>query len=155
MVYTVGNATFAKTTTTIDFAMTTVEQQNIFSVTSNSTLTQLAFDSVSSQLNFNVEGPSGTKGYVYVYIPKTLLSNTSRLIVWMDQNQLSPTIQSDGDSWLIYLTYNHSIHYITVDLTGETVTVDEFPYCNLILYAAVIGIAAVAIVALKRGRKKA
>ena len=65
---------------TVSFAVTpsatedsSTEDQSMFSVTSNSTLTQLTFNSVNQELNFGVSGPSGTIGYVQVCIPKTLL----------------------------------------------------------------------------------
>lgn len=152
-----GNATFARTSATIDFAMTPFEQESVFSVTSNSTISQLAFDSNSSQLSFSVSGESGTTGYVYVYIPKTLMNDTSNLKVWMDQHQLFPTTQSDGDSWLVYFTYSHSIHYVTLDLIGATSIIGTSDN-NLLMYAipvaAVAIIAVVAVVVLKR-RKKA
>ena len=151
-----GNATFAKTSTMIDFAMTPFEQESIFSLTSNSTVSQLAFNSNSSQLSFSVSGPSGTSGYVYVYIPKSLMQDTSNLQVFLDQTQLVPTIQSDGDSWLVYFTYTHSSHDVTVDLTGGATlgTTDNSLLFYAIPVTVVIVIAVVALVVLRR-RKKA
>jgi hypothetical protein len=150
-----GNATFAKTSTTVDFAMTPFEQESIFSLTSNSTVSQLVFNSNSSQLSFSVAGPSGTSGYVYVYIPKSLIQDTSNLQVFLDQTQLVPTIQSDGDSWLVYFTYTHSSHDVTVDLTGEANigTANNSLLFYAIPIAAVIVVAVVALVVLRRRKK--
>lgn len=152
-----GNATFAKTNATIDFAMAPFGQESVFSITSNSTLTQLAFNSNSSQFSFSVSGPSGTTGYVYVYIPKTLMGSTANLTVWMDQRRLTPTVQSDGDAWLVYFAYSHSEHFVTLDLIGATLSIPETANNNLLLYiipVIIITIVAVlGVIALKKRRK--
>ena len=69
-----GNSTLNGVNKTVDFALTPDSQQNgqnVFSVYSNSTITQFAFNSTSNELSFVVSGPSGTTGYVNICIPKT------------------------------------------------------------------------------------
>jgi uncharacterized repeat protein (TIGR02543 family) len=156
-----GDITYMDATTIVNFAVTTVENKETFSVTSNSTLTQLSFDSNSSQLSFTVSGPTGSTGYVTLYIPKTLMADTSNLKVYLDNTQLDYTVESDGDSWLVQFNYSHSTHEVTVDLTGIASQGGDTGgqnWQNLLIYAipitAIIIIALVVIVAIKR-RKKA
>ena len=151
-----GNATFAQTTSTIDFGMMPFQQESVFSFTTNSTLTEMAYNSNNSQLSFTVSGETGTTGYVYVYIPKSLMSDASNLKVWMDQHQLAATTLSDDDSWLVYLTYTHSSHVVTLDLTGATSVIATSDN-NLLLYGVVVAVVAailvVSAVALRKRRK--
>ncbi len=63
----------------VNLALTPDAGQNVFTLTSNSTVTQFAFNSTTQELGFIVSGPSGTKGYVEIYIPKTLISDISSL----------------------------------------------------------------------------
>jgi len=153
-----GDATYMDATTIVSFAVTTFENEKVFSVTSNSTLTQLSFDSNSSQLSFSVSGPSGSTGYVNLYIPKTLMADTSNLRVYLDNTQLNYTVESDDDSWLVLFSYSHSTHDVTVDLSGTPPPVaTPEGGVSLLIYAipiTAVVIALVVIVALKR-RKKA
>ena len=95
-------------------------EQSVFSVTSNSTLTALSFDSASKELSFSVSGDHGTRGYVDVYIPKSLVSDISGLKVYLDGNQIDYTSQSQGDGWLLYFAYHHSAHLVTISLGSPT-----------------------------------
>jgi hypothetical protein len=86
-----------------------------FSIVSNSTVTQVAFNSTSEVLQFTVSGPSGTTGFTNVTISKTLISNTSTLEVYLDGNPINYTVYDLTSSWLIYFTYHHSTHTIIME----------------------------------------
>lgn len=118
-----GDDIYSTVSRTVNFAVAPLENQdqNVFSVASNSTLTSLAFDSTKNELSFSVSGPSGTTGYVQVCIPKSLLSDTSTLKVSLDDQIVSYNALSQGDVWIITLMYHHSSHTITLDL-GPTPT---------------------------------
>ena len=87
-------------------------------MTSNSTISQLDFQSETSELSFTATGESGTKGYVTVNIPKTLISDLSSLKVYLDNHEVSFTSTQDSDAWIISLTYSHSTHKIVMDLAS-------------------------------------
>ncbi len=55
------------------------EEESLFSVSSNSTLSELYFNTNTRELSFSVSGENGTTVYVDVYIPKTLMSDISGL----------------------------------------------------------------------------
>jgi hypothetical protein len=115
-----GNETLLGTTNIVNFALEPCETQSAFSVTSNSTLSALTFDSASRELSFSVSGDSGTTGYVNVNIPKSLVSDVSGLKVYLDSTQIDYTAQSQGDSWLLYLTYHHSSHSVMISLASAS-----------------------------------
>ena len=129
-------------------------------MTSNSTLTQLSFDSNSSQFSFTVSGPSETFGYVNLYVPKTLLADPSKMKVYLDNTPLDYTVQPDGDSWLVLFNYTHSTHNVIVDLTGAATiaeTKGEQSGPDLLIYAlpiTAVVIALIIVVAVKTRRKK-
>jgi len=92
------------------------EAQGAFSVTSNSTVSDLTFNSETKELSFNVEGQSGTTGYVEIFIPSSLVSNISGLTVNLDSTKTEYTAIPYDDGWIIYCVYHHSPHAFTVDL---------------------------------------
>jgi hypothetical protein len=90
-----------------------------FFIVSNSTISQLAFNSTSEVLAFTVSGPSGTLGFTNVTIAKTITSNTSTLMVFLDGTQISYTVTDLTDSWSIYFTYNHSTHRVVMEFASQ------------------------------------
>jgi outer membrane protein assembly factor BamB len=101
----------------VNFAVTNFAEKNLlFSASSNSTVTSLAFNSTTSELSFTVSGPSETTGYVKVAIAKSLVSNPENIKVYLDGNQLNYEVTSNEDSWLLTFTYKHSTHQVRISL---------------------------------------
>ena len=111
-----GNADYNETSSIVSFAMSPYSEQSVFSLESNSTISAFAFNSTSEELDFSVSGPSGTTGYVNVYVPKSAVSDISNLKVYIDGNQSTCSASSQGDSWLLTFTYHHSTHKVTIEL---------------------------------------
>jgi hypothetical protein len=112
----IGDETYPGANALIDLAVTPFADRYVFSVTSNSTVSALAFNSTSRELSFVVSGPSGTSGYVKVTIAKDLVANATDIKVYLDGSPLNYTVTSLGDSWLLYFTYMHSDHAVTIGL---------------------------------------
>ncbi len=118
---------------------------------SNSTISNIAFDSKEKKISFNVQGQSGTKGVATITIPKELLSGN--LQVFIDGN-----LQSyDSDNIIatetntdvtLEINYHHSTHTIEIvgtksaqDYQPNTQTVPEFSSITpLVLLVAIIPI---------------
>ncbi len=106
-------------TVTVNFAIEPENTgENVFTMTSNSTISQLRFDSETSELSFVTSGETGTKGYTTISIPKTLISDISDLKVYLDNNKVTFTSSLDQDTWFITISYTHSIHNIVMSLSG-------------------------------------
>ncbi len=93
-------------------------RDNLFSVSSNSSVTSLEFNSTTSVISFTVSGPSGTTGYVKAVIAKSLISNPESMKVFLDSKQLSYKVESTEDSWLLSFTYEHSVHQVSINLAA-------------------------------------
>lgn len=117
-----GDIYYSNVTTLVALAVTPNPQNQIFSVSSNSSLSSLIFNSETSQLAFSVTGPSGTDGYVEACIPKSLLPTYSTLVVTLDGTTNLFTAISQGDTWLINIMYHHSSHSIVMALNNPTPT---------------------------------
>jgi hypothetical protein len=94
--------------------------ETVFTVMSNSTISQLSFDSKASELSFTASGASGSTGYVSVNIPKTLIKDLTDLKVYLDGKELDYNSALEADTWLITITYTHSTHTITMNFTNNT-----------------------------------
>jgi hypothetical protein len=114
-----GNSQYAATTKTIALVSTPYSSQNVFSVSSNSTVSSLSFSSGNSELSFAVSGPSGTQGITDVNIAKSLMPNISNLKVYLDGALLPYTSTSTTDAWLIHFIYSHSTHSVIMDLASN------------------------------------
>jgi len=113
-----GNTTFPSSSVNVALAVTPFEEKTFFSVTSNSTITNLVFKSLSRKLSFSISGPSGTTGFVEVTIAKYLIADISKLNISLNGTDLSYTATSTDDVWRLVFTYHHSTHDIVVNL-GE------------------------------------
>jgi len=109
-----GNSEFAFASTIVNFAVLPFQDDSVFSVASNSSVTALAFNSTTQELNFKVNGETGTTAYVNIYISKSMMSDASNLKVYFDKELLQPVTQSIGDSWLVSFTYHHSVHAVAL-----------------------------------------
>jgi outer membrane protein assembly factor BamB len=114
----VDNETTLQTSITVNLIVTPYPTQNpqLFSVASNSTVSNLAFNSTSQELSFTVTGPTGTTGYVEVCMAKSLMQDPANLKVYLDEKQLGYTSTQTEESWIIYFTYHHSSHTITLNM---------------------------------------
>jgi len=98
-----------------------VPGQSAFSVESNSTVSELFFNSTSSELSFTLSGEPDTAGYVKVTIAKSLVSSVQNVKVYLDGKQLNVAITEDEDSWLLSFTYMHSTHHVRISLAANAV----------------------------------
>jgi hypothetical protein len=138
-------------------AVNTFDEQNVFSVVSNSTVSALAFNSTSKELSFTVSGPNGTVGFVDVKIAKSLAANSADLRIYLDGVGLNYEETSTADSWQLHFTYAHSTHSVIVSLENTVppglLEPEPFP-TSLVIVAAVASVAVVGAVLLVYFRKR-
>ena len=118
----------------VNLSIIPFEETYIFSVVSNSTISALTFNSTERVLNFGVNGPSGTKGYVEVTVAKDLVENAADVKVYLDGDKLNYTVKSLDDSWLLHFTYLHSTHKVTISLGDLSVPFLETLLGKVVLY---------------------
>jgi len=128
-----GNDTYPGATTIVNLAVIPFEGQNVFSVESNSSISELAFNATSWTLSFTASGPHGTRGYVKVTVAKSLVANITNIRVFLDGIRSEYSIASLDDSWLLTFDYIHSTHQVEVNL-GTPMEVDTTPPIVSILY---------------------
>lgn len=112
----VGNDTYPSSNSAVNLAVTSFGEQDVFTVESNSSIAGLTFNSTSDKLSFTVTGSSGTNGYAKVSIAKTLINNIATVRSFFDGEQLDYVATTTDDSWILYLTYQHSLHEIVIKL---------------------------------------
>jgi hypothetical protein len=150
-----GNVTYPGTTNLISLAVTPFQQQTVFSVSSNSTLSALAFDSATRELRFTVTGENGTTGFVEVTISKSLVSNIADLKVFLDGDSLDYTAESTDDSWVLYFVYDHSTHDVAVNLGDLPDSSSEpFPVVWFMAVAVVIVVGVCLLLYFKKRNRK-
>jgi hypothetical protein len=138
-------------TTTVSFAIEPVtvgnSKENVFTMISNSTISQLNFNSETSELSFKASGETGTTGYVSVNVPKTLINDISNLKVYIDGNQLAFSNSQESDTWTITITYSHSTHTIVMNLSGSTQNQNNSQFASWTIIAAgvVVGLVLVTV----------
>jgi hypothetical protein len=98
------------------------QNQNVFWVESNSTVTALAYNSTTSELSFSVTGASETTGYVKVTLAKSLTADPENIKVYLDGNQLNYLVSSNAYSWQLTFNYHHSTHHVTITLDSTSST---------------------------------
>ncbi len=141
-----GNSTYPRAINTTVLSSIAYDDQYVFSVESNSTISELAFNTNNWKLSFEATGPEGTTGYIRVTVAKSLVADVANIRVFMDGKENNFTITSLDGSWLLYFTYSHSTHQVEVDL--DTTIIPEFS--TIVLFITLI-ITTAAIIICRRG----
>ena len=115
-----------------------VPGQSYFFVESNSTVSELFFNSTSAELSFTVSGETGTAGYVKVTIAKSLVSNVQDIKAYLDGEKLEVAITSDQEAWLLSFNYMHSTHDVRISLAANAATTTFLGIENWIWIGAVV-----------------
>jgi thiamine pyrophosphokinase len=153
----VVTSTFVETTTVTTILVSSTESGlsvgglTYLQVSSNSTISNLQFDSGRKLINFTASGPSGTVGSTSVVFAKTLISGTPTVLI--DNGKTSPisiTLMSNSTHYSLTVTYPHSTHSITI---GGSNSIPEFGALTALLLA-VISICAIAILPHRIKRRK-
>ncbi|MGD8545267.1 MAG: PKD domain-containing protein [Candidatus Bathyarchaeota archaeon] len=132
-----GNSTQFGINNTTTLSSLPYQNQFIFTVESNSTISELSFDTEDWALSFEAEGPDGTMGYVRITVAKSLVNDIDDMRISIDDLELTDfSIVSIDDSWLLTFNYEHSVHSILVDL--DINIIPEFQPLMLMLFFAML-----------------
>jgi len=142
-----GDQQYAGSSKATTLSFLPYQDQKVFFVESNSTVTALSFNSTSLTLSFSVTGASNTKGYVKITVDKTMAPNMNGITIYMDGNKLESTVTSTNDYWIISFDYSHSTHQVLVNLNDKA-SVPEFP--ALLAIALIFGLVTAAVLVIKR-----
>jgi len=145
-----GNITYPRTTTIINFAMTSFEEY-MFSVSSNSTVSSLAFNNTSRELCFFLSGAPETTGYANVYIAKALVSNVANIKVYLNKSKVDPIVMALDDSWFVFFKCTHSICEVTIYLGSVSTPLSGM---TAVMIASIVITVAVILISLYVLRKR-
>ena len=151
-----GNTNYTETSTVINFAVLPFGEQSIFSVTSNSTISALAFNSTSGELDFAVSTPEGTTGYCNVYIPTSLINDISDLTVFLNGNPISYNVESLGNARLVSFSYQTGTNEVTLGINAaDSIEVNGNQFAQWTPYGVIIVLMAIiAVLSASRKTKK-
>lgn len=90
-------------------------QGQVYVAGSNSTITELDFDESSGVLSFSASGANGTSGYVIIALAKSLVADSSSIVVQLDGGQVPCSVTSSNSTWLLYIRYKHSTHRFVIN----------------------------------------
>jgi hypothetical protein len=119
-----GNSSHSATSSTATLSSISYENQ-ILSVESNSSTSQLSYNESSRFLSFLVTGPTDSRGYARITVAKALIGNSSRVGVHLDGVEKSFSMLAGDDSWVLLFDYPHSVHQVVVYL--DVAPIPEMP----------------------------
>jgi nitroreductase len=108
----------------------------LLTISTNSTITNFQFDSLTSTESYDVEGANGTIGYSNVTIPKSLLSGNFNVQVDGISTYYSLT-QSATDSFL-YFTYKNTGHMIEISVQAVPEFTTWASYFTVFICATIV-----------------
>ena len=147
-----GNSNYPETSVSVNLNVKPFGNL-ITEFSSNSTITNMNFNSTTRVLSFSAEGQSGTTGYVNIILEKDPTFNPQSIIVLLDGHPINYNMESTGQSWILEFTYTHSIHDVIVNLDASTAPPLERqsepePFPTLLVVAVIVTVAAVVAVVL-------
>ena len=125
-----GNSTYPESSISVNLQVKSFGDF-ITEFSSNSTVTGLNFNASTRILSFSAEGLSGTVGYVNITLEKDPAFDPQGISVLLDGNQIEYTTDSTSQSWIIGITYTHSIHNVIVYFSSDSIP--EFPTSAILL----------------------
>jgi len=81
-------------------------------VLTNSSVLGVAFNSTAKQLTVNVAGTDGTIGICNLTVPKALVSSSSDIKIYLDNQPLDFSLSEDSLYYYINVRYTHSTHVL-------------------------------------------
>jgi len=150
-----GNSTYVGAHNVTNLDILTYEEEYVFSVESNSTISSLAFNPNNLKLSFTVSGTPDTRGYVRVTAAKSLVDDIEDVKVYLDNEKVNYTANSLDDSWLLHFTYLHSTREVTISLGGISISFIESPIGKAIVYGLPVAAIVILIVFHATKRKRA
>ena len=140
----------APTPSSFQFSVSVEDKTYPISAISNSTVSELNFNPAAKELNFKVNGQSGTTGFCTITIPTSLI--WGELSVYKDGTLLVKNVDytqsTDGTNNILQINYSHSIHNFKI---VGTEAIPEFPQTIMLLaVAAIFLIVTVGLVAYRR-----
>ena len=149
-----GNDTLHWINSTVNLALIPDSAGNVFSVVSNSTISNFAYNSTTQELSFNTNGTSSTTGYANICIPKALVDDIQTLQVSKDGQPIAFGIESQDDVWVISCVYTQSEHAFMVQIPFmQMLSPTTYPWVAIVIVIAAL-IAVVAILVVVRRRRK-
>lgn len=150
-----GNGTLHWVDATIGLAITSDSAGNVFSVASNSTISGFAYDQATQIFSFNTTGTSGTTGYAYICIPKTLVSDIQTLSINIDGKPTEFTSENQAEIWVISCMYPQSEHVFTVQIPFmQVLSQDTIPWTPILIAIALVAVIVLVAVALAIRRRR-
>jgi hypothetical protein len=105
----------------------------------NSTISKPFFNSTTSELTFNVTGPSNTSWYVWCKMSPNLIPDSKYIYenvkVFVDYSQINYWHAFNDGGCELYFEYTHSTHGIVISLPQENWTM---PGVDPLIWAALL-----------------
>ncbi len=152
-----GNSEYYPASNTTTISTISIEDQQSL-IQSNSTITQIIYKETVG-LCFTLSGETGTKGYATVVLPQSLMPQSQKIKVYIDEKAAPFDLSEDSEWWVIGFTYSHSIHQVLVttkaeNQQGNTLVTDNIMWITAGIVAATLAIIAGVIVWLTKTKEK-
>jgi len=135
-----GNPSYFGASNNVTLAFLSTIDQHVFTVESNSTVSEFNYNATNRNLSFAVNGSDGTGGYAKVTVAKNLVADIANLKVYLDSNEVEYSTAQTDDSWIITFDYLHSSHEVIMDL--DITVIPEFSFsCILLLFMMAVSLA--------------
>ena len=82
---------------------------------SNSTITEMNYNTTTRVLRFSAEGPSGTSGYTKIFLREDPDFDPEKINVLFDGKPIGYTITLSEQEWVLEFIYSHSVHNVEVN----------------------------------------
>ncbi|MCW4017866.1 MAG: hypothetical protein NWF00_04185 [Candidatus Bathyarchaeota archaeon] len=114
-----GDSNYSGAANSTTLSLLPYQNQKVFCVESNSTVTGLEFSDLNQTLAFTVSDPAGTTGYTQVTIAKTLASNIDGITTTIDGKPVNFKASSVNENWIVEFAYSHSTHQVSINLQNQ------------------------------------
>gem|GEM_PF-1057817 len=150
-----GNSILRWMNTTQNIAITKDNTDNIFSVSSNSTIAGLKYDTTTQTLSFNTNTTQTTTP-ITICIPKTLIKDAQTLQIKIDGKTTTFSTKAQDDLWIITALADQGKQTITIQIPKQTLmNPNTTPWLAIAIIIIALIVVVVIVINIRRRRKTA
>ncbi|MDR0471884.1 MAG: hypothetical protein LBH79_09235 [Nitrososphaerota archaeon] len=150
-----GNSTLRWMNTTQSLAITTDASSNVFSASSNSTISGLKYDATTQTLSFSTN-TTQTSAPITICIPKALINDAQSLQIKIEGKTTTFSNKAQDDLWILTAQAEQGKQTITLQIPQQTfMNPNTTPWLYIVIIIIALIVVVVIVTSIRRRRKTA
>jgi len=123
-------------------------------VLTNSSVIGVTFNSTAKELTLSVAGAGGTTGMTNLTVPKAIISSSSNVKIYLDNQPIAFQMNEGVESYFITMDYSHSTHSLVASFGASVAPTGGQDLLMIVAAILAVGICGVALILRQRRSRR-